>query len=82
MSGLSVQFYTGVRGDGSNNIFAIGWGGMVVHFNGVTWHRFPELSDPSWEFEALAVGRNAIAAVGFEGVSIGGRAIVALGKNQ
>jgi len=36
-----------VRGDNSNNIFASGAFGFIIHFNGIDWHIYTELSTPS-----------------------------------
>jgi hypothetical protein len=52
-----------IRGTGSNDLFVGGFNFFVQHFNGKTWHRYPELEGAgSWY--GMAVNKRMIFIVG------------------
>jgi hypothetical protein len=55
-----------IRGDKSNNIFASGAFSFIIHFNGVDWHIYTELSTPSGGalYGIIPLG-NKVFAVGY-----------------
>ncbi len=53
-----------IRGDQSNNIFAVGFYKEVYHFNGVDWHFYSELNQPHGEFNGVFVSNNMVFIVG------------------
>jgi hypothetical protein len=65
-----------IRGNGSNDIFAVGDFGIAVHHNGIHWRVYNEIRLPSGNYESLSVRGNIVIAVGWQG----NRAIVAVGK--
>jgi hypothetical protein len=79
MQGLPGNvFLTGVRGSKENNIFAVSWGGLLAHFNGVSWHQFTEIL-AYFHFRSVAVSDNLVVAVGF---TSGPAAAVAIGRRR
>jgi hypothetical protein len=62
---LNADFWD-IGGDASNNIFAVGHFGhsLVYHFNGYSWHPYPELEDPDADFGRLWVGGGEVFVVG------------------
>ena len=71
--GTSV-FTNRVRGDAPNNIFIVGYFGLIAHFNGADWNVFFEDAD----FLSVAVKGNIVVAVG----SLNDRAAVAIGRRN
>jgi hypothetical protein len=67
-----------VRGTAVNNVFVVGEGGYLAHFNGVSWRAFPELALPSGAFNSVACRGTMVAAVG----RIGDRAAYLYGTRQ
>ena len=80
MVGPSNTFYTGIRGSCENNVAAVGWGGVLSHFNGISWRTYTQIPSDFF-FEAVAVSEDMIVAVGYtvNGVSAD-KAAVAIGK--
>jgi hypothetical protein len=72
---LPLYFSTRIRGNQINDVFVVGAYGLCGHFNGLTWHNYPELQQPGGSYEGLAVGGNLVVAVG----DAGGRALVLRG---
>ena len=65
-------FPQSIRGNAPNNLFIVGFNGMVWHFNGRSWHFFNNLHNPNWTFESVSVLGNFVVAVGedaSEGIS-------------
>ena len=80
MVGPSNTFYTGIRGSCENNVAAVSWGGVLSHFNGISWRTYTQIPSDFY-FEAVAVSQDMIVAVGYtvNGVSAD-KAAVAIGK--
>ena len=55
-----------VRGNGSNDIFFAGSYGSILHYNGINWHYYKELTNRG-HFKAIAVSGELIVAVGTDG---------------
>ena len=53
-----------IRGSGWNNIFAVGHYGIIVHYNGSTWHAYNELLLDSGTLNSVAVTENMVIAAG------------------
>jgi hypothetical protein len=45
-----------LRGSGNNNIFITGPFGLVIHYNGVTWHRYDEIFSKTNPYGPTLVG--------------------------
>ena len=81
MGGLpSGILFTRVRGSSSNNIFAVGSFGTLVHWNGTNWRQYGELPT-DFRYQGIAVSQNMVVAVGFtlSGV-FADRAAVVIGR--
>ena len=54
-----------IRGQSSNNLFAVGSFNEVMHYNGIDWHRYTEISTPTGGrlFGVISIG-NKVFAVG------------------
>ena len=73
-------FYTAsIRGNGDNDIFTGAWGGVLMHYNGKSWHTFTEIPS-AFSFYSLAVKHNTVAAVGFTGGLFVDKAAVVIGR--
>jgi hypothetical protein len=57
-----------VRGNAVNDVFVVADFGLVVHYNGLTWHTFDELRLPAGNYESVAVKNGLVIAVGWQGV--------------
>jgi len=66
--GVVTQFASGgIRGNGINDVFVAGSFGEVVHFNGLTWHRyFSSVPLPSGAYGRVDVRGDLVIAVGLE----------------
>ncbi|MFN0157031.1 MAG: hypothetical protein ACKVRP_03040 [Bacteroidota bacterium] len=75
---FSYGLFNRIRGNASNNAFVVGAFGTIAHFNGVSWHQYPEFFNLSSDLNllGLAVKENMVVAVGYTG----DRAIVIRGK--
>jgi len=72
---LGTSIFTNrVRGSAPNDIFIVGYSGMIAHFNGADWKVFYENAD----FFSVAGKGNIVVAVG----SINDRAAVAIGRRN
>jgi hypothetical protein len=66
----------GIRGNDVNDIMVIGGFGLVAHYNGATWRRYPELGQHNERYLALYMTEHLAAIVGYRG----GKAIISIGK--
>lgn len=58
-------FYTNrIRGTASNDVIAVGDFGYVVHYNGSTWHSYPEVMLSDGQYNSVAMKGNLVIAVG------------------
>lgn len=73
------NFFVGIRGTASNDLFVIGWVGIAGHYNGSTWHFYNELSNPAWAFQSVALTNDLVAAVGFTAVVVNDLAVAVIG---
>ena len=72
---LGVHFYTNrIRGNGLNDIFLVGSGGLIAHYNGLEWHVFSEVYDAT--YSGLSVRNGLVVAVGERN----GRGVVTIGR--
>jgi hypothetical protein len=71
---ISLIFTNRIRGSSASNIWVVGDFGIVAHFNGYSWHEFPELSI-SGIYQSVSVKDDLMVAVG----SLGSRAVVVRG---
>ena len=63
---LAGQDYTArVRGNGANDILVVGDYGYCVHFNGVSWQTYPQISLPNGGYSGLSVKGKTMCAVGY-----------------
>jgi len=53
-----------VRGDNTNNIFAVGFFKEAYHFNGLDWHKYSELSATHGVFNSVFVSGQRVFIVG------------------
>jgi hypothetical protein len=67
-----------VRGSAWNNIFVVGVFGLVMHYNGSTWHEYPELAFENGELKGLFVTENLVVATG----QTGSKGIIITGKRK
>ena len=65
-----------IRGNAENDIFVVGDFGLVAHYNGMSWHVYPEVALADGNYESLAVRGNTVMAVGLTG----SQAIATLGR--
>ena len=65
-SGFPKYHMECIRGTGSNNIFVAGHGGFVMHYNGKSWHYYPELQNDI-VYRAISVNDKVVAISGFDG---------------
>ncbi|HEY6951949.1 MAG TPA: hypothetical protein VI758_06050, partial [Bacteroidota bacterium] len=79
MNGLPDVFFTGMRGTGTNDLFVIGAYGTMAHYNGSTWYVYNQVANTAWDFQSIATTNDIVAAVGFEGIPIGGKAVAVIG---
>ncbi len=77
---LPNYFTEAIRGDNYNNIIAAGDFGFVVHFNGISWKVFQELSGTG-DFLGAAIKNNTIVLCGSNSNGgIVGSALIVIGK--
>ena len=69
-------FLRAIRGNGPNDIVAVGDFGTVMHFNGSTWKDFYSQTQIDGIYTSVAIKGNTIIAVGF----VNSRAIVLIGR--
>ena len=55
-----------IRGTAENNMFAVGHFGLVVHYNGNSWHYYPELYNYAIATSVTVIG-NSVFVVGIDG---------------
>ena len=63
---LSNYHMESIRGTAENNIFAVGHFGFVAHYNGSTWHYYPELYRYAIASSVAVIG-NSVFVVGTDG---------------
>ncbi|MCK4578687.1 MAG: hypothetical protein KAU50_07845 [Candidatus Marinimicrobia bacterium] len=62
---ISLQgFPNKVRGSGRDNIFIVGSGGLIWHFNGATWKKYNEFNNPIYYFSSVAVLKDMVVIIG------------------
>lgn len=67
-----------VRGNGVNDIFVVGYLGLVSHWNGYSWHTYPAMPG---NYYGLAVQGDLVVAVGQETAGgVGGPAAILMGR--
>ncbi|MBI5662000.1 MAG: glucosyl transferase [Ignavibacterium album] len=73
-------YYTNrIRGNGLNDIFAVGDFALLAHFNGIHWNVHEEfLRLPATSFNSITVKGNIIAIVGYSGE----KALIITGKRN
>jgi len=72
---------TSIRGNGINDVFAVGAFGDLVHFNGVNWKT--DYSEPllnNGAYTRVAVKGNLVIAVGGNQVSLDSEAVILMGR--
>ncbi len=72
---LPGYFIYSLRGTGLNNLFIAGDGGMIWHFNGISWYQYEGLFATNRRLYGTAVKDNIFAAVGTNS-----RALIIIGK--
>lgn len=72
-----TQYYThAVRGTDTSDVFLAGAFGSALHYNGVSWHTYSELSMTQGGFYSLSFQGNTVSLVG----RIDNKAIAVIGK--
>ena len=66
-----------IRGTGLNNIFAVGQGGLLAHYNGIEW-KILDVLDRQVNLHSISVAENIMVAVG----TINDRAIAIIGRQN
>jgi hypothetical protein len=74
---VTPYYTTAVRGNNANDIFIVGGGGAVVHFNGSTWRNYPELA-MNGLYYSVAIRGDLVVIVG----EIGNSAIIVTGRRR
>lgn len=77
--GLPNAFYQSIRGTANNDIFTVSWNGIIAHYNGATWHVFPEIPS-DFSFYSVAVSQDIVVAVGFTGGMFVDKACAVVGR--
>ncbi len=75
ISELSTQTTTSVKGNGANDIIAVGTKGIIDHYDGITWMTY----QTSGEYSDVDIKGNIVVAVGS---SSAGEAFIAIGKRN
>jgi hypothetical protein len=71
-------FLTGIRGNGSNDVFIAGTSGIIFHFDGVDWQNLNQIGA---DYERLDTKGNTVVAIGFNTVgSVIADAVITIGK--
>ncbi len=53
-----------IRGNASNNIFAVGNGNSVYHWSGINWMNLDAISNENTNWNSACVGRNEVLISG------------------
>lgn len=61
---VPLIFTNSIRGNAGNDIFVAGDFGIVAHFNGISWHVYPELALSNGVYYSMAFQGNQVIAVG------------------
>lgn len=77
--GVPSIYTESVRGNGPNDVFVVGHFGLVLHWNGSTWHNYIDSNLPAMlgVYMAVEVKGNTVAAVGYLN---NGKAIALIGR--
>jgi len=75
---LTEYFSNAVCGTDTNNVVVAGAYGDLLHYNGSTWKRYPELLMTNGSYYAVSCSGKSVAAVGH----VGSRAIALTGMRQ
>jgi len=75
---LPLVYTNRIRGTAENNIIAGGDFGLLMHFNGASWHVYDELSLSTGNYESVAVKGNTVISVGWQG----SKAVAAVGRQN
>ncbi len=65
-----------MRGSGTNNVFMVGDGAMIWHYNGSTWKYYNEIFSGNDRLYSVAVSKNKMVAVGRRYSDILGNALI------
>ncbi|MBV6510701.1 MAG: hypothetical protein FMNOHCHN_00178 [Ignavibacteriaceae bacterium] len=70
-------YKTAVRANGLNDIFVVGAFGLILHYNGSTWHSYlPETYLNNGAYGRVAVKNNIVIAIGGQGT----KAVLTMGR--
>jgi hypothetical protein len=80
IAGQPLIYKLCIRGNGPNDIFVAGYLGLVSHWNGYSWHTYPQMPG---HYPALAVKGDLVVAVGdiSDGI-VGGPATILMGRRN
>jgi hypothetical protein len=81
-AGMQTGFPFRMRGTGLNDLLVVGEYGMVLHYNGMTWARYPELESADRRLTSVAVDGRQVLATGFNHYTIGSEALVLRGVRR
>jgi hypothetical protein len=73
---IPTYFTHRIRGTAINNIFVVGYGTSVVHFNGMNWHYYADFPLSYGALVGVAVTENLVVIVGDDGR----RAVIVVGR--
>lgn len=76
--GIPAIYTNCIRGNAENDIVVAGDFGLLAHFNGATWHLYPEAGFPGGVYESVSIRGNMVVAVGW----MGSRVIIARGVRR
>ncbi len=85
VKGIPPIYSEAIKGIGPNDIFVVGDFGLVLHWNGVSWHDYSgnELPYNPGSYLAVAEKGNTVVAVGYYGGTAGNQpAVVVIGKRN
>ena len=80
IAGQPLIYKLCIRGNGPNDIFVAGYLGLVSHWNGYSWHTYPQMPG---NYPALAVKGDLVVAVGdISNGIVGGPATILMGRRN
>ena len=63
----AFEFIHQVRGNNTNNVFVVGAYNLIMHYNGIEWYKYSELSTPiGGVLYGVFVTNNKIFTVGID----------------
>ncbi len=78
---LPNYFTESIRANDINDIFTVGDYGIIMHFNGVSWHIYNDFFPGEYVFTSVAVKNNLVIIVGYDvSGGIGGQAVIIRGE--